>query len=44
MIYSIKRKRNEYKPEFIKQRDDNTSKIKFRKFCDKNNLEDCKIE
>ena len=41
--WSIKRKLGEFKEEFIKFRDNNTSKVKFNKCCEANGLEDCKV-
>ena len=42
--WSAKRKLGIFKKEFIKHRNENTSKVKFNDYCNANGLEDYKVE
>ena len=42
--WSIKRKLGEFKPEFIKFRHGNASRIELNKCCDKNGIRDQKVD
>ena len=42
--WSIKRKLGKFKPEFIKFRHSNASRLELNKFCDKHGVEDQKVE